>query len=122
MYQPSYYSEFKRSHTLNSRVQESYRILSKYPDRIPIICEKSQQCNDLPIIDKKKFLVPYDFTMAQFIYVIRQRLKLRPDEAIFLSFGDKIVSGSATFNDIYNHYKDYDGFLYVQYNKENTFG
>ena len=122
MYQPNCNSEFKRTHTLNSRVQESYRILMKYPDRIPVICEKSPQHNDLPSIDKKKFLVPCDFTIAQFTFVVRQRIKLRPNEAIFLFVNDQFVSGASTFGDIYNHYKDYDGFLYIQYNKENTFG
>ena len=32
---------FKNKYSLKYRVEESSRILLKYPDRVPIICEKS---------------------------------------------------------------------------------
>jgi hypothetical protein len=35
------------------------KIKSKYPDRIPVIVQKSPK-SDAPEIDKKKFLVPAD--------------------------------------------------------------
>lgn len=35
-------------------------------------------------IDKKKYLVPSDLTCGQFVYVIRKRLKLPAEKAIFL--------------------------------------
>jgi hypothetical protein len=49
----------------------SERIRGKYPDRIPVICEKNEKSN-VPDIDKKKFLVPGDLTVAHFILVIRK--------------------------------------------------
>jgi len=61
----------------------SERIRAKYPDRIPVICEKSDR-SDIPDIDKKKYLVPADLTVGQFIYVIRKRIKLPPERAIFI--------------------------------------
>ena len=33
-------SHFSKRYTFNERIQEAKRISSKYPDRIPIICEK----------------------------------------------------------------------------------
>jgi GABA(A) receptor-associated protein len=113
---------FKQEFLFNERLEESSCILIKYPDRIPIIVEKSTTQRDLPNIDKKKYLVPYDLTMGQFIYVIRKRIKLRPEEAIFLFINNQIISGTTIIGQIYNYLKDPDGFLYIQYSKENTFG
>ena len=76
-------STFKLSHSDERRRAESQRIRSKYPDRIPVICEKSDR-SDIPDIDKKKYLVPADLTVGQFIYVIRKRIKLPPERAIFI--------------------------------------
>ncbi len=35
-------------------------------------------------IDKRKFLVPNDITIAQFMWIIRKRIQLSPEKAIFL--------------------------------------
>merc|ERR1711938_123213 len=45
---------------------------AKHPDRIPVIVEKRPRDATLPLIDKKKFLVPADLTVGQFVYVIRK--------------------------------------------------
>ena len=49
---------FKTKYSFENRVSESGRIRSKYPDRIPIICEKASKKSDTPDIDKNKYLVP----------------------------------------------------------------
>jgi len=36
--------------------------------------------------NRKKYLVPADLTMGQFVYVIRKRIKLPADQAIFVSW------------------------------------
>ena len=45
-------TSFKTEHTLEKRTAEAKRIRSKYPDRIPVICEKAKG-SDIPDIDKK---------------------------------------------------------------------
>jgi GABA(A) receptor-associated protein len=40
--------------------------------------------SDIATIDKKKYLVPADLTVGQFVYVIRKRIKLSPEKAIFI--------------------------------------
>jgi GABA(A) receptor-associated protein len=58
-------------HTFEERLFETTRILEKYPDRIPIICEKEQRASkDCPEIDKNKYLVPDDFAFGQFILIL----------------------------------------------------
>ena len=61
------------------RKSEAQRIRAKYMDRIPVICEKSDG-SDIADIDKKKYLVPSDLTVGQFVYVIRKRIKLAPEK------------------------------------------
>jgi len=116
-------SPFKREFKFQDRFDEASRVIYKYPDRIPIICERSLKANaDCPIIDKRKYLVPRDLTMGQFLYVIRKRLKLNPEKAIFLIVNDTIPATSSRIDEIYNRHKDADGYLYISYSQENTFG
>jgi GABA(A) receptor-associated protein len=49
-------------------------------------------------------------------------MNLKPEEGIFLFANNKLVSGSAIIGNVYDYSKDTDGFLYIQYSKENTFG
>lgn len=114
--------DFKNKHSFEDRFEESSRALSKYPLRRPIICEKSKNQNDLPNIDKIKYLVPFDLTIGQFLFFVRKRIKLRPQEAVYLFINNRIMTGSMIMGNVYEYYKDNDGFLYVQYAKENTFG
>ena len=103
------------------RRSESDRIRAKYPDRVPVICERADR-SDVPDIDKKKYLVPADLTVGQFIYVVRKRIKLRSDKSLFLFVNGKIPPSSQLMSVIYDENKDDDGFLYIVYSGENTFG
>jgi len=53
-------SSFKKEHSHEKRTEEAKRIRAKYPDRIPVICEKAKKGNSIPDIDKHKYLVPED--------------------------------------------------------------
>ncbi len=112
---------FKTEYSLEDRKAESARILEKYPDRIPVICEKLER-SKMEVIDKKKYLVPSDLNIGQFVYVLRKRVKLSPQEAIYLFVNGNIPPTSQLINQIYDQFKDEDGFLYMQYAGENTFG
>lgn len=114
--------EFKRQHTFEKRKAEADKIRSKYPDRIPVICEKNPRSNDVPDIDKKKYLVPSDLTAGQFLYVIRKRMKLAPEKAIFIFVNNTLPPSGDLMSQLYKNCKDEDGFLYVLYSGESTFG
>ena len=103
------------------RRSESDRIRAKYPDRVPVICERADR-SDVPDIDKKKYLVPADLTVGQFIYVIRKRIKLPPEKAIFIFVDNVIPPTASLMSAVYEVQRDEDGFLYVTYSGENTFG
>ena len=112
---------FKKLYSKENRASEFLRIRNKYPDRVPIICEKSNSSN-IEKLDKKKYLVPNDLTVGQFIYIIRKRLKLSAESAIFIFVKDILPPSSSSILEIYEKYKDDDGFLYLTYSGENTFG
>ena len=115
-------SKFQKDHTFEVRSQESAKILAKYPDRIPLIVEKSPGNNILPQISKSKFLVPSDITITQFMFIIRKYLKLEPSVSIYLCCAGVIPNAGESINNVYIQHKDSDGFLYLFYTGENTFG
>lgn len=113
-------SAFKEKFCIQERMEQSKSVLERYPNRIPVIVE----CNDklLPSIDKSKYLVPRDITVGQFCYVLRKRIKLTPDQAIFLFINNTLPPTASTLEEQYNLHKEEDGFLYMTYRSESTFG
>ncbi|GBF99018.1 hypothetical protein Rsub_11822 [Raphidocelis subcapitata] len=112
---------FRQEHSLEKRAAEASRIREKYPDRVPVIVERAEK-SDIPDIDKKKYLVPADLTVGQFVYVIRKRIKLSPEKAIFIFVKNVLPPTAALMSSVYEDHKDEDGFLYITYSGENTFG
>ena len=115
---------FRRQHSFDVRSKESKRILGKYENKVPIIVTRSTTGrSNIPDIDKNKFLCPEDFTIGQFLTVIRKRVNLSPEESIFLFVDDSLlVPTSSSLGEVYKEHKNEDGFLYLTYCNENTFG
>jgi GABA(A) receptor-associated protein len=113
---------FHSKFTFFQRQEESNRVILKYPERVPVICEKYNQNEDIPTIDKHKYLIPKELTVAQFMHIIRTNIKLAETKALFLFINKKMFSNSTTFGEIYTTEKEHDGFLYIVYTAENTFG
>jgi len=108
--------------SLEERKCESERILQKHSTRIPILVDKVPG-SDIIDIDRKKYLVPKNLTVGQFLYVIRKRIQLSPEQALFIFVNNNVlVPLSQEIGSIYNKYKSEDGFLYINYSGENTFG
>jgi GABA(A) receptor-associated protein len=112
---------FKKRYDFDKRRDESARIRKKYPDRIPIIVEKAQGSNIVDI-DKRKYLVPSNLTIGQFVYVIRKRIKLSPEQAIFIFVNNTIPPSTALISQVYEEHKDIDNFLYFFFSGEAVFG
>lgn len=74
---------FKQEIPYERRKNLSKAIIQKYPDRIPIIVEQST--NKDPIILRRKFLAPNDFTMGSLFYEIKKQIcELSPTASIKL--------------------------------------
>merc|ERR1719295_1752580 len=104
--------KFKEENTFEQRAAEAGKIRNKYPERIPVIVEKAPK-SQVPDIDKRKFLVPSDISVAQFVWIIRKRVQMPSEKALFLFVGKVLPQTSASMGQIYEEHKDEDGFLYV---------
>ena len=114
--------EFKQKYTFETRSSEATRIREKFPGRIPVIIERAAKDKLLAPIDKNKFLVPADLTMGQFIFVIRKRISLASEKALFVFCNNSLPTTGSLIRELYGSYGDHDGFLYMTYCGENTFG
>ena len=113
---------YKSKYTLQERLIQTNTALHKYPDKVPIICEKNTKSKNTVDIDKTKYLVPYDFTVGQFMYIIRKRLCIPPEVGLYFFVNGNIPASSNTLAYMYHVHKDEDGYLYITYSMENTFG
>ena len=67
--------KYKIEHSLEERKNEANRILNEYQNRLPIICEVAPN-SVLPPLKKTKYLVSYDMTISQFMFLIRRNIEL----------------------------------------------
>ncbi|OBZ87884.1 Autophagy-related protein 8 [Choanephora cucurbitarum] len=81
---------FKEDYSFELRKAEATRIKNKFVDRVPVVCQRIER-NKAPLLKKKRYLVPKDFTLGQFIHVIRQRIQLSHEHALFIFINDSIV-------------------------------
>ncbi|KAL6130545.1 hypothetical protein ACLB2K_068924 [Fragaria x ananassa] len=112
---------YKSEVPFEKREAEAARIREHHPDRVPVIVEKANK-SDVPDIEKNKYLVPADITVGHLVFVIRKKIKLDPDQAIFVFVKDILPPTAALMSSIYEKRKDEDGFLYMTYSGESTFG
>jgi len=133
----------------DKRFAEATRIVEKYPDRIPLVCERVPahiQKTTLPMLSKKKFLVPGKMSLAQFAQVIKKqveeeasstdnthpgsapdtRSKIRKNlesrALYFMMRNRQAPAMTKTLAELYSSNQDDDGFLYLHFGEENIFG
>ena len=115
-------NQFKNEFPLERRKQIGKRVLDKYPDRVPVIVQKITS-SDIPDIDRKKYLVPRDLTVGQFIMTIRKRISISSEKAMFVFVNNVLPTTSELMGTLYDQHRDSDDYLlYMIYANENTFG
>lgn len=115
-------SEFRLKHSFDNRLKEATRILEKFPNRIPVIVEIAKSSQKEITLDKCKYLVPKDLTVSSFMTIIRKRINITPDKALFMFFNNQLAPGSELIGTIYNNNKDECLFLFCSIAMESTFG
>ena len=123
---PPTISNYKKTTLLEERKQKSSKMTTLYPDRVPVIVEMSPSSASygayIASSHKVKYLVPYDITMGQFIKILRDKLKVKPEVALFFFVKNKIFPITSPIGNIYKEHVDEDGFLYIEFCEESTFG
>lgn len=113
----------KQKKTVEERRLEATRIKKKYANRCPIICEYfSYKDTDQGKLDKNKFLVPRDMTVASFMQIVRRRMKIGAHDALYIFTAIGLPRSSMTIAELYDVAADEDEFLYMAIRPEKTFG
>ena len=107
----------KEKFTLEERQAQSHYILSRHRDFRPIVL-RSQ---DFPL-EKNKYLVPADLPMRDFVFTLRKRHSIQPEQGIFILVANTMPIMEKTIGEMYQLYHDPDGFLYMTLVKESVFG
>lgn len=116
-------SEYRSKKSLQERLKECNSMKQKYPDRICVYLYKNPSCKNLEDIEKKKFLVPTEITIGQFMCVVRKRLNINNTTSIYIFTEQNTIPCSTdTIESVYKFYKNEDNFLYMTYASESTFG
>ena len=66
--------------------------------------------------------MPNDLTVGQFYFLIRKRIQLRAEDALFFFVNNQIPPTSATIGALYQEHADEDKFLYIAYSDESVYG
>ena len=100
----------------------SARLLVKYPDRVPVIIEKS----DHVTLPNYKYLLPKSITTSTFMTIIKTKINIASTQALFTFIKSNetylLIPMNETMGEIYKMFKQPDGFLYMRFGIENTFG
>ncbi|KAJ1425612.1 Ubiquitin-like domain superfamily [Sesbania bispinosa] len=68
------------------------------------------------------YLVPRDLSVGHFIHILSSRLRLPPGKALFVFVKNTLPQTASMMDSVYKSFKDEDGFLYMYYSTEKTFG
>jgi GABA(A) receptor-associated protein len=105
--------DFKIKFSFDERKEESSRLMKLYKNRIPIIIDKlpSTKLNEL---DRKKYLFINTMLISDIYNTINNRLNSSYN--IYFGMNKEFLSIlSIPILEIYNKYRDEDGFLYCYY-------
>lgn len=114
---------FITDHSEEKRRNLVMNIKTRYSGRVPVLIGRADLKNT-PKLNKSKYLVPRDLTFGKFLIDIRKNLDpLHRSQALFFFLSDStLVPSSAVVSSLYDKHKAKDGFLYITYAAENTFG
>ena len=103
---------------MNQGRNETHWWEKKYPDRVPVLLTMNGTLH--------KWLVPSSQPVSSLMMSVRQRLVVKPEEALFLVVKHQglsiMILGKDTMSSLQHQYADDQGMLHMHVLKENTFG
>ena len=105
---------YKEEYSLETRLQDYQKLMSMWPDKIPIVAEKTKN-SGLTDLAKPKMLCPENFRFSQFLACLRAKLCLNARQSLFVFINKKIITSDSVMKKVYEENRNEDGFLYVEY-------
>lgn len=121
MFSTPAHARFRSENDLNHRKLLSQKILSKFPNCIPLIIGVAKNSR-FPELSRYKYLVPKELTISKLLLSVRMEISMDPHSALFLMVNNRICIPSSVIGELYQQFKDQDGFLFVTVCKESVFG
>lgn len=114
---------FKIRYDYEYRKLKSTEYLEKNADYIPIVLEKSNGDMIYNSYIKHISRMPKTLAISQYLLFIKKYSQLSKNESLYVIINNMYIPNTNDIlNDLYDKYKDNDGFLYITLYKENTFG
>jgi len=109
------FDEVKPS-VIDSRKREAIRFKETVPGKIPLFVDRKDE-SKLPFLKKRRYLVPKNIYMADFIGTIHQKLDLPQETKLVMFVGDDTEpqAEDVKLEQVYEEKKSEDEFLYVKY-------
>lgn len=114
--------DYRKNISFDIRKKTTESAVERYPDKLPIIVEYDKDFPRDKRIPKQKFLVPGEYRMSEFTYIIRNKLSLDSKTAMFIFVSDLLPRQDDQLSSIYGKHSDPDGFLYVVVSLEHVYG
>ena len=118
-------SNYKKEFPKKERIHNSSKLIEQNKGQVPVICEKDPN-SKIEELKKTKYLINKKLTIAQFISLLKIKLELESKDALFLLVKYRnnynSLTGNETFDQVYEKYKDSDGFLYTLYTSKEIWG
>ena len=113
---------FRTRIPLQQRISTRCAVIARRPDHLPVVLERGTA--QTPWMDRERFLPHHTVTAGELMAVVRRRLSISSTQALFMSTsGGVLVAPQQLLSDLYAKYRDdEDGFLYLRYSLESTFG
>ncbi len=113
--------------SFQERVERSSALKEKYPHCVPVIVRKNKNDKILQDEIQSRYLIPKNVEISYLLISIQKKLKIDANKALFVFVQQNnnssfLVTPSMNIQEIYNSYGSSDGFLYLIYTTENTFG
>jgi GABA(A) receptor-associated protein len=104
-----------KTNTIQERLYFSNKLLSKYPNCVPVILKNKTN-------EHFRYLIPKKLNMSDILVIIRKKIDMGPNQAVFIFVNNSLIPMNSTLEEVYTQHKSEDNFLYMIYTTENTFG
>ncbi|XP_034212631.1 autophagy-related protein 8c-like isoform X1 [Prunus dulcis] len=104
----------------NEKHIDPWLLRETHPDLVPVAVEKDAR-SDIAEIDVKKYLVPKDALLGDFIAYVRMWIFLKKKKPMFVFFKNTVPPTGASMGAVDEENKDDDGFLHMTYSGNDAF-